>query len=1088
VGIEVEPSTLVELLRSRAVQHPERRLFTFLADGDSQEIHMSYGELDRQARAVGALLQGMGFTGKRALVLYPPGLELLTASWGCQYAGMVLVYTYPPDPSRLVETLPQFLAIAKDSQASVVLTTSAMLAMAEPLFQIAPELKTLQWIATDNIPPDAEKSWKQPDHSPKDLAFLQYTSGSTGRPKGVMFSHKNILHQLKAACQVTELSPKSTIVSWVPLYHNLGIGMVTQAIIAESSLVLMSPLSFLQRPLSWLQAISRYKATFSLGPNFAYELCAQQIKPEEKVALDLSNWEMAICGAEPIRPETLDRFVTAFSPCGFRREAFTPAYGLTEATLTVSSSLKRVSPLIKNFQKEALQQNRVIEVSPGENGNQPVMACGPPLPNQKTLIVHPDSLTPCEPNEVGEIWISSPGVALGYWNLPEETEITFKAYLSNTGEGPFLRTGDLGFLKDGELFVTGRIKELIIIRGRNHYPQDIEQTVQKSHPALRVGCGAAFSIDIHNEERLVLVQEVDLLESLNTDQVMRRIREDVSKTHGIQVDTIVLLKPENIPKTRNNKIQRHACKVQFLNGGLDRISEWRGMSASKEEQKALTEITTPSQFATDIEKWLVLNISKRLKIQTSEIDITEPLTGYGLDSLSAVGLVSDIERECGIAIPIANLFESPSIQIIIERLKTEFKNSSKGVCISTLEPDLNADAVLDPSISFKSQPPETLREPTAIFLTGATGFVGVFLLEELLKKTQAKIYCLVRAPSEEEGRKNIRNNLDFFSLWKENFDSRIIPVIGDLSKKYFGLSESRFAGLANQIDAIYHCGALVNFVYSYRDLRAANILGTQEVLRLAAQGKCRALHHVSTFGVFPFAGHPEGKKYLESDRLVDNHGLLTAYSQSKWVAEKLVGDASSKGLPVTIYRVGEVIGHSRTGMCVATKNAYSLTVKGCVLLGLVPDLHLPIHLVPIDYVVRAITYLSRQKISIGKTFHLTNPNPLSLSSMYNFIDSLGYSLKRIPYKEWLQEVLEILETNQSNPLAFFIPLLQSKVVQQLDHQKYGLLMDCNNVLEGLAGSSIDCPKTNSELLLPYFSYLIRAGFLPPPDARVVKNA
>ncbi|MEK7327454.1 MAG: fatty acyl-AMP ligase, partial [Chloroflexota bacterium] len=566
----IEPATLVELLRRRALRQPDRRVYTFLVDGEAEEVHLTYEELDRRARRIAAVLQSHKATGERALLLYPPGLDYIAGFFGCLYAGVVAVPAYPPDPARLDRTLPRLQAMIADAQAAIVLTTSPILSLAEFIFTQAPDLGALRWLATDHLPAEAESGWREPVITRESLAFLQYTSGSTRAPRGVMLSHGNLLHNSALIHQAFTATPDEVGVIWLPPYHDMGlIGGIMQPVYGGFACVLMSPVSFLQYPFRWLSAISRYKATVSGGPNFAYDLCARKITPEQIATLDLSNWSVAFNGAEPIRPETLKRFAETFEPCGFRWEAFYPCYGLAEATLFVSGSARNTQPLLESIQKTALTKNQVVAAGPADPDTQLLVGCGHPAIGESITIVDAESLTEAAPGHVGEIWIASPSIALGYWNQPEETAQTFGAYLADTGEGPFLRTGDLGFIKDGEVFVTGRVKDLIIIRGRNLYPQDIEATVEQAHPAVRPGCAAAFSVDVEGEERLAVVQEVDTRKPVNVEEVASAIRQAVAEAHEVQTQAVVLIAPRTIPKTSSGKIQRHACKAEFLAGTLE---------------------------------------------------------------------------------------------------------------------------------------------------------------------------------------------------------------------------------------------------------------------------------------------------------------------------------------------------------------------------------------------------------------------------------------------------------------------------------------------------------------------------------------
>lgn len=571
---EQKLSTLVDLLGYRAQSHTEVTAYTFLQDGE-EAGRLTYKELDLKARAIAALLQSLDTTVSSALLLYPPGLDFIAAFFGCLYAGVVAVPAYPP---RRNQNMSRLQAIVASSQATVALTTTSLLDnIVEGCFGQNPELAELRWIATDNIASGLAEVWQEPDLCESTLAFLQYTSGSTGTPKGVMVSHGNLLHNSALIHKGFGHTPNSQGVIWLPPYHDMGlIGGVLQPLYGGFPVTLMSSLDFLQKPLRWLQAISRYKATTSGGPNFAYDLCVRKIKPEQLASLDLSSWEVAFTGAEPVRAQTLDRFAATFEPCGFRREAFYPCYGMAETTLIVSGGLKTDLPIVRQVDGVALEQNQVRRPGKAREGNRELVGCGQSCLDVKIIIVDAESLTACPDDRVGEIWVSAPSVAQGYWNRPEETKQTFHAYLADTGEGPFLRTGDLGFLQDGELFITGRIKDVIIIRGQNHYPQDIELTVEKSHPALRPGCGAAFAVEVKGEERVVVVQEVErsYLRKLDVKEVVGNINQSVAAGHALQVYATVLVKTGSIPKTSSGKIQRHACRSGFLAGSLNVVEDW----------------------------------------------------------------------------------------------------------------------------------------------------------------------------------------------------------------------------------------------------------------------------------------------------------------------------------------------------------------------------------------------------------------------------------------------------------------------------------------------------------------------------------
>jgi len=503
-------TSLVSLLRRKSQLHPTKSLYTFLLNGETKEICLTYQELDQKAQVIAALLQSFKARGERVLLLYPPGLEFIEAFFGCLYAGVIPVPAYPPRRNQRINRL---LAIAQDAEARFVFAPTEVLDSLAMSGGQDLGLTHLHLIATDSIEIQQALNWIPIEINQDALAFLQYTSGSTGNPKGV-------------------------------------------------------------KPVRWLKAISRYKATTSGGSDFAYKLCANKITAEQKENLDLSSWSVAFSGAEPVHSETLEQFYQAFKDCGFRRESFYPCYGLAEATLFVSGGLKTQAPMVYPVEGKSLAQNLVIEAIEGNQDIKKIVSCGQAWMDEKIIIVDPESLQECASGEVGEVWVSGSHIAQGYWGRSQATAETFQAHLQGV-EGSFLRTGDLGFLHNGELFITGRRKDLIIILGRNHYPQDIETTVETAHLALRPNCGAAFIVEVKGQEHLVIAQEVEraYLRKLNIDEVVTSIRREVARGHSINAYHVVLLKTGSIPKTSSGKIQRHACKMGFVNDTLDILKD-----------------------------------------------------------------------------------------------------------------------------------------------------------------------------------------------------------------------------------------------------------------------------------------------------------------------------------------------------------------------------------------------------------------------------------------------------------------------------------------------------------------------------------
>ncbi|HEY0068876.1 MAG TPA: fatty acyl-AMP ligase [Chloroflexia bacterium] len=560
----------MDLLRYRASCHGDRLAYRFLVDGDTEEVTITYSALDERARSIARQLLLVTEPGERALLLYSPGLDYIAAFYGCLYAGVIAVPAYPPNPARSDQRLSRIGAILADAQPSVVLTTTSIQALSMP----AMESPGLQWLPTDVEPSGEEGNWRMPPVTPHTVAFLQYTSGSTASPKGVILTHGNIMYNSAAIYNCFEHTSEGQGVIWLPPYHDMGlIGGIIGTLYAGFPCTLMSPISLLQHPHLWLRAISRYKATTSGGPNFAYDLCVRRVTDEQRADLDLSSWKVAMNGAEPVRADTMERFAAAFAPCGFRAQTFYPCYGLAEGTLLVSGGHVEDPPVVNTFANSALERGEVVPVPPGSRDARVLVGCGQTVPGQQIEIVDPVALTRCPPGRVGEIWVSGPSVAQGYWRRPEESAHTFHACIADTQEGPFLRTGDLGFLWDGELYIAGRIKDIIIIAGRKLHPEDIEQTVEESHPLLRHSGCAAFSVAVEGVDALVIAHEVERhYRSKDKTEVITAIRRAVAEHHDVSASTVLLIKPGRIPRTSSGKIQRHACRNAFLAGSLDTVA------------------------------------------------------------------------------------------------------------------------------------------------------------------------------------------------------------------------------------------------------------------------------------------------------------------------------------------------------------------------------------------------------------------------------------------------------------------------------------------------------------------------------------
>ncbi len=665
---DFDHSSLVDLLRRRAGERPNELAYQFLTDGQAEGARLTYEQLYVESKAIAERLLACARRGDRALLLYPPGPEFLLAFFGCLHAGIIAIPLSPPDTSRIKRALPRLTAVVGDAQASLILTTSDIHdALASHLAETE-AMQELQWVNTDEVNAVGRANSRESDWQPsrEDIAFLQYTSGSTSAPKGVMVSHGNVLSQCAALMAASAYTSSSITATWMPYFHDYGlIEGLLMPLYVGAPCYFMSPLAFIKRPVRWLELISRYRVTHSQGPNFAYDLCIRKSTPEQLANLDLSCWVSAANGAEAVRPGTLHAFYETFKGCGLSKRCISPAYGLAESTLVVSVTSPDDEPVLFEADAQAYERGRIAPASRGRIART-LASSGRPLPGTSIEIVHAAACRRCAEDEVGEIWIASPSVTQGYWKQREATDETFHARLADTGEGPFLRTGDLGFLRDGHLYITGRLKDLIIIRGLNHYPQDLELTVEQSHPVLRPGCGAAFSVEVDGEEELVVVHEVQgkYQRQLDANEVFSAIRAAVFDEHDLRLHAVVLLTSGGVLKTTSGKIQRAAMKAAFVAGTLDRVARWDEECEVPSANDPVSGETTAS-----VRRWLANWLATKAGVNAREIDTSSKFSDCGLDSMRAADLATDLERWLKQRVDPTVFWNFPTIEALAESLR-----------------------------------------------------------------------------------------------------------------------------------------------------------------------------------------------------------------------------------------------------------------------------------------------------------------------------------------------------------------------------------------------------------------------------------
>jgi thioester reductase-like protein len=959
-------------------EHPHKLLYSYIdLNGDPIESYTYASFLHRTKVIAGHLRKEHRFAAQdRLLLAYPPGLEMICAFFGCVRAGLIPVPVYPPSAHGFQGAMYKMVHIAKDCQAAGILTCeeyhgslktnlarSGVVASGVDVDYIS----GLPWIVTDDFVDTI--SYEAFDRASK-ILFLQYTSGSTRDPKGVMVTHENILHN----CPLVIDHPAPVVVSWLPQYHDMGlIGCYLYPALTGGTTYGFAPTDFIQRPALWFDTIKTYRATATAAPNFAYDYClrAGRLSKESLETCDLSSLRLLMVAAEPVNPDTYTRFLQAFQPHGLKSESLSVAYGLAENTLAVSLRGRNIISVNKNAIAlgKARMTTEVSEIGAATR----IVSCGTPLPGLTVEIVDPEKHVALVPGRIGEIWIAGRSKCLGYWNNPELTLKLFHARLVDDSpyDDGYLRTGDMGFFQNGELFVCGRIKDMIILRGQNYYPQDIEEVVEKASGLIRTNCVAAFQIHEDSQPALAIVAEVKNPKALPE---ALKIAAAVRNYLNVEVALISFIAPRAIPRTSSGKIMRHKTKHMWLEGEFTVLSEFSrekdgGPATSASEGKSSFDVLRARYNLTGKESYNLIEAGlDSLDLVVFMHEIKELLKDKDADMLARQVDIGLIQR-----VSVAELFQ---LAEQLERAPEEAIDLLRHSLAAFRDEQRAAEQSMmtkDKKLIFEPPAPALLPEIPVlnhVLLTGGTGFIGPFLVKSLLEQTSAKIYVLVRSSDESQGRQRLRAAMESMGPGAaglmQMFEARVIPVCGDLGQPKLGLTPGVWDRLANEIDTVFHNGATVNYLFNYDRMRDANVLGTNEVIRLAFEGRPKSLNYVSTTFIFGWAV----KKVLYETDMNENMELLDfGYSQSKWVSEQVVFDARRRGLATRIFRPA-LVSPSVTG----GGNNFDIAVRLVAFMvnhGIGVDALNQVSFVPADITANNIVAISTTPGTANKTYHVT---------------------------------------------------------------------------------------------------------------------
>jgi thioester reductase-like protein len=1076
--------SILDHLKNWTTLCPDRLLFAFLdASGNAQESY-SFAAFDRAtARLARHLAEEAGLRhGDRVLLAYPPGLRMIEAFYACLRLGVIPAPVCAPRTHSHRSGLDRLYFIAHDCDAQAILSTGAQAQSAQHLVAQGNGFR-IPWVATDQVADDVPE-WT--DDRPHEILFLQYTSGSTGDPKGVIVTQQNVL----ANCQ-SLLRHRPIGVSWLPQYHDMGlIGHYLFGVITGGTNYGFAPADFLRNPVLWLQTISRYQATITTAPNFAYEYCLRPDKVSDEViaSLDLSSIRLMMNGAEPVRPETFERFRDRFGACGLRSETFVAAYGLAENTLAVSLGGRQALTI----NKERLQNRelRIEKAQPANNNQLRLMSAGKPLPGIQVRLVDPETRSPLGEGRIGEIWVAGDSKCAGYWAKPERTRETIEASIRGESKGPcrYLRTGDLGFLHEGELFVCGRVKDMIIIRGVNYYPQDIEAIVESSFPQIAKGGAsrtAAFAVDDGGEEKLVVAIEIRNQRQLpDAKAIVRRIRAQ----YFIEPYHVLFVPPHTIARTTSGKIARNETRERWLAGQLPVLATHTRNGHASAPRGELREMFFHIQELYDLQGDEQITFAEIGMDSLTMMELLLRLQDF-LKERNAGELADAVDARFLQRLKVAELFT-----LISEfEARTDLPLDTAQQLLSAMQQEHDARESTQMRADAQYTLPKKVPAPifpkspgtySRVLLTGPTGFFGPFLLDSLLQQTEAEIVTLVRAADPEHGRDRLQAALERAGLGsadlKQTLRRRVRVVCGDLARKRLGLADEAWHDLGRDVDAILHNGARVNYVLSYDALRTHNVEGTRQLLDLACAGKPKPFHFVSSTFIY---GWSTKKILWEADNHPDMTNLDFGYAQSKWTAEQMIHSAAAQGLPARIYRPSLI---TPTAGGAGSRDDIAVRVLAFMIkYGIAPRARNQLSFIPADVAAGNIVAILNDD-SAGPTCHITADEYYSIIDVAQVItDEFGYSFDYIPIVKFVEEMNRLCRKEDLlYPLRSFFTRSYPKIVAMRDKRYDNRTYQAARRKAGDLHVEPGLADTVTWLV----QFMLKEGLIPRPERRTRQRA
>ncbi len=1090
-------TTLIHMLQEKVQTSSDQVLFSF-ADFD-EEIgkwilkNHTIGELYHKALETAHTLRRKGVRpGDRALIFSMQDFGTVAAVYGCMMAGVPFIILPPPLDEDKIERL---ISVLKSARPRALISNYALEQQSGAkltgrlLKDAFSDTIRLKRIFTDRLEPYRRTDVIVPA-SEEDLVYLQYTSGSTSSPKGVRVTWKNLMKNLEQCLHVFDFT-NVTLATWVPFFHNLGLVVtICMPILAvDSRIYYLHTMRFLENPKLWIRLMADFKITLTVGPGSAYDACTRIFSESEAAKNALTHVELFMNGSEYISAKSVSRFTELFH-CD--PKAMAPGYGLAENVCLATFACRDYRTLKLDY--EAYQNNRAVIVDDGENAKE-IVSVGTPVKDLTLVVGNPKTGKVYPDLRIGEIFIAGDSVADGYWGNHRDNKnfhVKMQGY-----DCEFYKTGDLGFLHEGQLYITGRIKEMLIVNGHNVYPSDLQVTVNRHVPALAGNAVGFFSCTTDTKEQIIAIVEANPEDDF--DRLVHQINAAVSERFRFSFYDIIFVPRMTIPRTDNGKLQvlkartlyqegrlniLHSShdhraanpRARLINRAIERGDELFDRSIEKADElidRSLDRADGLIDWADDIFLQVRDTFQKVLKVE--QFSLTDSFLELGGDSLTGFELVNHIEQKFHVKLDFRELLRDASVVGVTKYIHEVLS----GAVSSGNSVNLAKECRLDKSIRPQGEYTKPVSDCRVIFLTGATGFLGAQLIRAIRQQYPhdgLKLYCLVRAESKEAGLERLKKNLEHYDCWQDDMTEILEAVTGDLSSPKLGLDPETWDQLARDVEIIYHNGAILNFVFPYDYLKTTNVGGTVETLRLACEEKPKYYHYVSSYSVYDTPDN-RGRRVMEDDPLRTWKGFSLSYSETKWVSEKITRIAMSRGLKAAIYRPGDITG-AANGIWEMDDMVSRMLVSIIQMKG-VPRARYSFHMTPVDYVGKALVYLSRKEEVFGHAFNLVNPKGQTLREIVNDIRNCGYTVRYIPFALWKSRLRRA--DASENAMVLLECLFEAGNASNPNILRHFTgrdpIYDTSNAKILLGQSGITCPPVDQKMIGAYLDYFKTRGYL-----------